>query len=44
MLPLDPTHLLEVPVPHVELGVAPVLRKIVDLVLVVPTIAHHLLP
>jgi hypothetical protein len=44
VLPLDSCLHLEVLVPHVELGVAPVLRKMVDLVLVVPAIAHHLLP
>jgi hypothetical protein len=40
-LPLDPCLILEVHVPHVELGVAPLLRKRVDLV---PMVAHHLSP
>jgi hypothetical protein len=43
-LPLDPCHCLEVPVPHLELGVAPSSRKKVDLALVVPTVAHRLSP
>jgi hypothetical protein len=43
VLPLDLCLHLEVPVPHLELGDAPVLRKMVDLDLVVPTVAHHLL-
>jgi hypothetical protein len=43
-LPLDSCLLLEVPVPHLELGVTPLLRKRVDLVLVVPVVAHHLSP
>jgi hypothetical protein len=42
--PLDSCLHLEVPVPHLELGVAPMLRKMVDFDLVVPTAAHHLLP
>jgi hypothetical protein len=29
---------------HLELGVAPVLRKMVDPVLVVPEVTQHLLP
>jgi hypothetical protein len=44
VLPLDPCLLLEIPVPHLELGVAPLLRKMVDPILVVPVVAHHLLP
>jgi hypothetical protein len=43
-LPLDPCLHLEVHVPHLELGVVPLLRKMVDSVLVVPMVAHHLLP
>ena len=43
-LPLNPCLHLEVPVPNLELGVAPLLRKKVDLVLVVPVVAHHLSP
>jgi hypothetical protein len=33
VLPLDPCHCLEIPVPRLELGVAPLLRKRVDLAL-----------
>jgi hypothetical protein len=44
MLPLDSCLLLEVLVRHLELGVTPLLRKMVDPVLVVPMVAHHLLP
>jgi hypothetical protein len=44
VLPLDLCLHLEVPVPHLELGVTLVLRKMVDLVLVVPVVTHHLLP
>jgi hypothetical protein len=44
VLPLDSCLHLEVPIPHLELGVAPVLGKMVDLDLVVPVVAHHLLP
>jgi hypothetical protein len=44
VLPLDSCLHLEVPVPHLELGVAPMLRKMVNLDVVVPTVAHHLLP
>jgi hypothetical protein len=44
MLPLDPCLHLEVPVPHLDLGVAPLLRKKVDLVPIVPEVAHHLSP
>jgi hypothetical protein len=36
VLPLDSCLHLEVHVPHFELGVAPVLRKMVDPILVVP--------
>jgi hypothetical protein len=43
VLPLDPCLHLEVPVPHLDLGDAPVFRKMVDLVLVVPVVAHLLL-
>jgi hypothetical protein len=41
MLPLDPCRHLEVPIPHLELGVAPSSRKKVNLVLVVPVFTHH---
>jgi hypothetical protein len=44
VLPLDSCLHLEVHVPHLELGAAPMLRKMVDLDLVVPMVAHHLLP
>jgi hypothetical protein len=44
VLPLDSCLLLEVPIPHLELGFAPLLRKMVDPILVVPVVAHHLLP
>jgi hypothetical protein len=44
VLPLDPCLHLEVHVPHLELGIASVLRKMVDHVLVVPEVTHHLLP
>jgi hypothetical protein len=44
VLPLDLCLHLEVPAPHLELGVAPVLRKMVDPILVVPEVAHHLFP
>jgi hypothetical protein len=44
VLPLDSGLHLEVPFPHLELGVAPVLRKMVDPVLVVPEVTQHLLP
>jgi hypothetical protein len=40
VLPLDPCLHLEVHVPHLELGDAPMQRKKVDLV--VPVVAHHL--
>jgi hypothetical protein len=42
--PLDPCLHLQVPVPNLELGVALLLRKKVDLVPVVPKVAHHLSP
>jgi hypothetical protein len=44
VLPLDSCPHLEVHVLHFELGVAPVLRKMVDPVLGVPEVTHHLLP
>jgi hypothetical protein len=44
VLPLDPCLHLEVPVPHLELEVAPLLRNMVDPTLVVPVVAHHLFP
>jgi hypothetical protein len=44
VLPLDSCLLLEILVPHLELGVAPLLRNRVDLVLIVPAVAHHLSP
>jgi hypothetical protein len=44
VLPLDSCLHLEVPIPHFELRVAPVLRKMVDRVLVVPEVTHQLLP
>jgi hypothetical protein len=47
VIPLDLCTHLEVPVPHLELGDAPMSRKKVDLVLVVlvvPIVAHHLSP
>jgi hypothetical protein len=43
-LPLDSCHHLEVPIPHLELGVAPSLWKKVDLALVVLVVTHCLLP
>jgi hypothetical protein len=43
VLPFDSCLLLEVPIPHLKLGVAPLLRRMVDLVFVVPEVAHHLL-
>jgi hypothetical protein len=43
-LPLDLCHCLEVPVPHIDLEVAPLLRKKVDLVLIVPKVTHQLSP
>jgi hypothetical protein len=44
VLPLDPCHRLDVPVPHLELRVAPLLRKKVDLALVVSMVAHRISP
>jgi hypothetical protein len=44
VLPLDLCLHLEVHIPYLELGDAPMLKKMVDLDLVVPTVAHHLLP
>jgi hypothetical protein len=44
VLPLDSCLLLALPVPHLELGVAPLLRRMVDPILVVPEVAHLLLP
>jgi hypothetical protein len=44
MLPLDHAPLLEVPIHHLELGDAPESRKKVDLVPVVPMVAHLLSP
>jgi hypothetical protein len=40
VFPLDHTPPLEEPVHHLELGNAPLLRKRVDLALVVPMVAH----
>jgi hypothetical protein len=44
VLPLDPFLHLEVLVPHLELEVEPLLRNMVDPILVVLVVAHHLLP
>jgi hypothetical protein len=44
VLPLDPVPLLEVPVHHLEFEDAPLWRKMADLALVVPVVAHHLSP
>jgi hypothetical protein len=44
VLPIYPCHCLDVFVPHLELGAAPLLRKKVDLALVVPVVAHRLSP
>jgi hypothetical protein len=44
VLPLDPVPLLEVPVHRLELEDAPLWRKMADLALVVPMVAHHLPP
>jgi hypothetical protein len=41
--PLDPCFHLEVFVLHLELGDAPLLRMMVDPILVVHVVAHHLL-
>jgi hypothetical protein len=43
VLPLD-SCLLALHVPHLELGVAPLLRRMVDPIFVVPEVAHLLLP
>jgi hypothetical protein len=44
VLPLDPVPLLEVHVHRLELEDAPLWRKMADLALVVPMVAHHLPP
>jgi hypothetical protein len=44
MLPLDPSPHLEVLVHCLELGDAPLSRKKVDLVPIVPVVAHLLSP
>jgi hypothetical protein len=44
VLPLDHALLLEVPIHHLELGDAPLLRKMADLAPVVPMVAHRLSP
>jgi hypothetical protein len=44
VLPLDPAPRLEVPIHHLELGDAPLSRKKVDLVPVVPVVTHLLSP
>jgi hypothetical protein len=44
VLPLDPVPLLEVPVHCLELEDAPLWRKMADLALVVPVVAHHQSP
>jgi hypothetical protein len=44
VLPLDPALLLEVPIHHLELADAPLLRKMVDLVAIVLVVIHHLSP
>jgi hypothetical protein len=44
VLPLDPAPRLEVPIHRLELGDAPLSRKKVDLVFVVPVVAHLLSP
>ena len=44
VLPLDPCLHLEVLVPHLKLEDAPMLRRMVDLDLVVTAVAPHLLP
>jgi hypothetical protein len=44
LIPLDPALLLEVHVHHLELGDSPLTRKMVDLVHVVPMVAHRLSP
>jgi hypothetical protein len=42
--PLDHALLLEVPVHRLELGDAPLLRKMADLAPIVPVVAHRLSP
>jgi hypothetical protein len=42
VLPLDSCFLLEVPIPHIELGDAPLLKNMVDPVVIVPEAVHHL--
>jgi hypothetical protein len=44
VLPLDLVPLLEVPVHRLELEDAPLWRKMADLALVVPMVAHHISP
>jgi hypothetical protein len=44
VLSLDPALLLRVPVHRLKLGDAPLLRKMVDLLHVVPVVAHRLSP
>ena len=44
VLPLDHALLLEEPIHYLELGIAPLSRKMVDLVPVIPMVAHHRLP
>jgi hypothetical protein len=44
VLPLDHAPLLEVPVHYLGLGDAPASRKKVDLVPIVPVVAHHQSP
>jgi hypothetical protein len=44
VLPFDPCRCIEVHVPHIKLGIAPPLRKKVDLVLDVPVVSHRLSP
>jgi hypothetical protein len=44
VLPLDPVPLLEVPVHRLELEATPLWRKMVDLSLDVPVVAHHRSP
>jgi hypothetical protein len=44
VLTLDLVPLLEVPVHRLELEDAPLWRKMADLALVVPVVAHHLSP
>jgi hypothetical protein len=44
VLPFDPVPLLEVPVHRLEFEDAPLWRKMVDLALIVPVVAHHLSP